>query len=130
MEPDLKKILEALLLSTADPISVRDLVKLFARHHEELVEAMADDEGGEEESPTAPAKVGEAELREAITSLMEAAEQEDPKHSGEVRVCKDHTSAGPPLDLVKVGHALLAWARDVRHAVAKKLRMNESILSG
>ncbi|MGC6505019.1 MAG: SMC-Scp complex subunit ScpB [Coraliomargaritaceae bacterium] len=77
MEPDLRKILEALLLSTADPISLRDLVKLFNRYHEELVEVIADGGDEEDESPAAPAKIGETELRQAITSLMEAAEQED-----------------------------------------------------
>ena len=77
MEPDVKKILEALLLSTADPISLRDLVKLFNRYHEELLAAISDEGDEEDESPTVPAKIGEAELRHAITSLMEAAEQED-----------------------------------------------------
>lgn len=77
MEPDVKKILEALLLSTADPISLRDLVKLFNRYHEELLAAISDVGDEEDESPTVPAKIGEAELRHAITSLMEAAEQED-----------------------------------------------------
>ena len=38
MELDLKKTLEALLLSTAEPLALKDIVKIFARYHEERVE--------------------------------------------------------------------------------------------
>ena len=50
---------------------------MFNRYHEELLAAISDEGDEEDESPTVPAKIGEAELRHAITSLMEAAEQED-----------------------------------------------------
>ncbi len=77
MEPDLKKILEALLLSTAEPIPMRDLVKLFARHHEEQVAAVDGEAADEEAIAPVADKPGEAALREALDSLMGAAEQED-----------------------------------------------------
>ena len=52
MEFDLKKTLEALLLSTSEPITLKDVVKIFARYHQELSEAMEDtkEEGDEETS--------------------------------------------------------------------------------
>ena len=77
MEPDLKKILEALLLSTADPISMRDLVKLFARYDQELAQSVSEDGDGEDTGGPAPAQISEKQLREALITLTEAAEQED-----------------------------------------------------
>lgn len=77
MEPDLKKILEALLLSTADPISMRDLVKLFARYDQELAQSVSEDGDGEDTGSPAPAQISEKQLREALITLTEAAEQED-----------------------------------------------------
>ena len=53
MDFDLKKTLEALLLSTAEPITLKDLVRIFARHHLELSQVLDDakDEKDEEAEP-------------------------------------------------------------------------------
>jgi len=87
MEFDLKKTLEALLLSTAEPIALNDLVKLFARHNEMQAEEAAEREAsvdGADESE-APADAGEAaiglvtqaQVRDALSDLMGEAETED-----------------------------------------------------
>ena len=79
MEFDLKKTLEALLLSTAEPIGLKDLMKIFARYHSELVEAVEAEKGTEEaeEAIEIPAKVTSAQIHEAISQLMDAAEVEN-----------------------------------------------------
>lgn len=56
MEFDLKKTLEALLLSTAEPITLKSVVKIFTRYHEEMLELAAAEE---------PADVAEGEATEA-----------------------------------------------------------------
>jgi segregation and condensation protein B len=80
MEFDLKKTIEALLLSTAEPISLKDLSKLFARYHSELVELAEAETGGEdgdESTDPIPARVTSVNIEEAITQLMHAAEIAD-----------------------------------------------------
>ena len=79
MEPDLKKILEALLFSTAEPISLRQFVKLFARYHAEQAAGQAESEAGSEAETEATAleKIGESTLRKAMESLISEAEMED-----------------------------------------------------
>ena len=49
MDFDLKKALEALLLSTAEPITLKDLVKIFARYHSDLNQALEYATDGEDE---------------------------------------------------------------------------------
>ena len=49
MDFDLKKALEALLLSTAEPIALKDLVKIFTRYYPELNQALEDATDGEDE---------------------------------------------------------------------------------
>lgn len=76
MEFDLKKTLEALLLSTAEPISLKDLVKVFNRYHAELVEAQ--ENAGEDADPIeVPEPVTQKAIQEAIGKLTDAAEVED-----------------------------------------------------
>jgi segregation and condensation protein B len=84
MEFDLKKTLKALLLSTAEPITLKSLVKIFARYHSELAEAAEDTgESGEGEaseegiSVVLPPLVTQAQICEAITALTDEAEVED-----------------------------------------------------
>jgi segregation and condensation protein B len=74
MEPDLNKTLEALLLSTAEPITLKTLGEVFARHHREEAEAA---EGEAEAGSELPRAVKPAEIRDALTALTEAAEAED-----------------------------------------------------
>jgi segregation and condensation protein B len=82
MDFDLNKTLEALLLSTAEPITLREVVKLFARYHEEMAEAAEaskeDAEGDEAvETEIVPSLVTQAQLRDALTALTDAAEVQD-----------------------------------------------------
>lgn len=81
MEFDLKKTLEALLLSTAEPITLKDVVKIFARYHQELSEAQeaAKEEGEEDEGlvQEVPSLVTQAQIRDALTQLTDEAEVRD-----------------------------------------------------
>lgn len=80
MEFDLKKTLEALLLSTAEPISLKDVVKIFARYHQELTEALeaSKEEADEEIVPQeVPSLITQAQIHEALTQLTDAAEVKD-----------------------------------------------------
>jgi len=80
MEFNLQKTLEALLLSTAEPISMKDLVKLFARYHEEASAAAEEARESTEEDANdieVPSLVTQKELREALAALTDAAEIED-----------------------------------------------------
>lgn len=80
MEFDLKKTLEALLLSTSEPITLKDVVKIFARYHQELSEAMEDtkEEGDEETSLVdVPSLVTQAQIHDALTQLTDEAEVQD-----------------------------------------------------
>lgn len=76
MEFDLKKTLEALLLSTAEPISLKDLTKVFGRHHAELVEAN-ETAGEDADLAEVPDAVTQEQIAEAIEALTGAAEVED-----------------------------------------------------
>ena len=83
MDFDLKKTLEALLLSTAEPISLKELGKIFTRHHQEWLEsqeAAAEDEaasGEAAEIDEVPPPVTLAAIGEALTQLTDEAEVED-----------------------------------------------------
>ncbi len=84
MDFDLKKTLEALLLSTAEPISLKDVVKIFARYHQEMSEVLEDSkeaEGADEETEATltevPSLVTQAQIRDALTELTDEAEVQD-----------------------------------------------------
>jgi segregation and condensation protein B len=80
MKFNLPKTLEAILLSTAEPIAVKDLVKLFARYHQEAVEAAEEAKASTEEDASeieVPDLVTQPQIREALTVLTDAAEVED-----------------------------------------------------
>ena len=75
MELDLKKTLEALLLSTAEPIALKNVVKLFVRYHQEIVEAAEGEdedpaEGEGEDRPSSPKRVTEAQILEALRPII------------------------------------------------------------
>jgi len=92
MEFDLKKTLEALLLSTAEPISLKDLVKVFARYNEMQAEE-AESDGESESDPASQSYAGigsdaegedagiglvtQAQIRETVEALTGEAETED-----------------------------------------------------
>jgi segregation and condensation protein B len=80
MELNLKKTLEALLLSTAEPITLKDVVKLFVRYHQEMLEAAEADasEGDEDEMGAHLDKpVNQTQIMEALSALMDEAEVQD-----------------------------------------------------
>ena len=82
MDFDLKKTLEALLLSTAEPITLKDVVKIFARYHEEMVEAAEvskEDEGDDAAAgaEVVPSLVTQAQIRDALAVLIDEAEVGD-----------------------------------------------------
>ncbi len=82
MELDLKKTLEALLLSTAEPITLKDLLKLFTRYYQEMLEVAEaereDSEAGDEEVADELLKpITQAQILEAVTALMDEAEVQD-----------------------------------------------------
>lgn len=77
MDFDLDKTLEALLLSTAEPIGLRALVKIFARYHSDMKEVAAESlEQGELEGEV-PALVTAAQIRASLAALTDSAEVED-----------------------------------------------------
>ena len=80
MDFDLKKTLEALLLSTAEPITLKDVVKIFARYQLELSQALEDakDEKEEEAELTeVPSLVTQAQIRDMLIELTDEAEVQD-----------------------------------------------------
>lgn len=80
MDFDLKKTLEALLLSTAEPITLKDLVKIFARHHQEMSKALEDakvENDEEAEVTEVPSLVSQAQIRDRLTELTDEAEVQD-----------------------------------------------------
>jgi segregation and condensation protein B len=80
MDFDLKKTLEALLLSTAEPITLKNVVKIFARYHQELSEALEDstaEEDGEEVAAEVPSLVTQSQISDALTQLTDEAEVQD-----------------------------------------------------
>ncbi|MGJ8652222.1 MAG: SMC-Scp complex subunit ScpB [Opitutaceae bacterium] len=83
MELDLKKTLEAILLSTAEPIPLKSLVKLFTRYHQEMLEAAEaekeDSEGetADEEATDLPKAITQAQILDVMSALMDEAEVKD-----------------------------------------------------
>jgi segregation and condensation protein B len=80
MDFDLKKTLEALLLSTAEPITLKDLVRIFARHHLELSQVLDDakDDKDEEAEPVeVTSLVTQAQIRDTLIELTDEAEVQD-----------------------------------------------------
>jgi segregation and condensation protein B len=78
MEFDLNKTLEALLLSTAEPITLKSLVKIFARYHSELAELVeAEDDAEADVSADLPSIVTQVQIHEAISKLTDEAEIEN-----------------------------------------------------
>ena len=80
IEFDLKKTLEALLLSNAEPITVKEFVKIFARYHAGLVEAAEADQSEEaqaNEVESIPERVQPAQIEAALAELMDEAEVQD-----------------------------------------------------
>lgn len=80
MDFDLKKTLEALLLSTAEPITLKNVVKIFVRYHQELSEALEDTKGGADEHAALaelPSVVTRAQILAALKALTDEAEVQD-----------------------------------------------------
>ena len=81
MDFDLKKALEALLLSTAEPIKLKDLVKIFARYHSELNQALKDakdlEDDAEADLTQEASLVTQAQIRDKLKELTDEAEVQD-----------------------------------------------------
>ena len=80
IEFDLKKTLEALLLSNAEPITVKEFVKIFARYHSGLVEAAEADQSEEalvDEVEPISERVQPEQIEAALAQLMDEAEVQD-----------------------------------------------------
>ena len=77
MEFDLKKTLEALLLSTAEPIDLKDLAQVFARHYSQAREALEAEKASEEEIAAVPEPVTREQIDVALSELADAAEFEN-----------------------------------------------------
>lgn len=80
MEINLQKTLEALLLSISEPISIKELVKLFTRYHEDAVNAAEEAKASTEEDAheiELPLQVTQPEIEAALAALTDAAEIED-----------------------------------------------------
>lgn len=79
MKFDLKKTLEALLLSTAEPIELKDVVKLFVRYHQEMTEVaeLEQADGDEAEVGELPILVTQAQILDALSALTDEAEVAD-----------------------------------------------------
>lgn len=73
MNPKLKKIVEALLISTSEPLAIKDILKLLSKHEEQLVDSKDDSE--EEDEALGPVKKKDLEL--VFQAIMEEAEVED-----------------------------------------------------
>ena len=80
MEFNLNKILEALLLSTAEPIALNDLVKVFDRHRQKVIESaesLGNPDEGDASRIEGPAPVTKSQIAEALKALASEAEVED-----------------------------------------------------
>lgn len=77
MEFDLKKTLEALLLSTAEPIDLKDLAQVFARHRSQVQEALEAEKASEEEFAAVYEPVTREQINAALSELANAAEVDD-----------------------------------------------------
>ena len=77
MNPKLKKIVEALLISTSEPLTVKDILKLFRKHEEQLVDAKKTEDDDIEPENEGLGSVTKKDLEGALQSIMEEAEVED-----------------------------------------------------
>ena len=77
MNPKLKKIVEALLISTSEPLRIKDILKLFRRYEEQLEDSIKTEIEGEVEENEALELVKKKDLEMALRSIMEEAEVKD-----------------------------------------------------
>ena len=127
MEFNLKRVLKSLLLSTSDPISIKDIQKVVQRHHDERRVALPDAESG---PATTDAIVGQetAPVQEVIqdiidqvptlvtaTQIREAMEQLDAELRESNDVCR--VLQGPEGFRLVVSPAYAGWVRLLRGEV-------------
>ena len=76
MSLDLKKTVEALLMSTSDPLSLKDLLSVFQKYKEQLeAEASAEDAGEDDLILTDTVKKND--LESVLKTITEEAESND-----------------------------------------------------
>ncbi len=77
---NLKKIVEALLISTSDPLSIKALLALFANFKEQNIEAQPNQKEVSEEIKEVneyPSLVRKKDIEDVLRTIMEEAETED-----------------------------------------------------
>lgn len=74
---DLKKTLEALLLSTVEPIGLSELAKVFARHRSQAQEILEAEKASGEAFESIPPSITHDQISAALAELTNAAEVED-----------------------------------------------------
>ena len=77
MNPKLKKIVEALLISTSEPLRIKDILKLFHKYEEQLADSQKAEFVEEEDENKDLGSVKKKDLEMALKSIMEEAEVED-----------------------------------------------------
>jgi len=70
MHFDLKPILKALLISTGDPLSAKDIQKLFSRYREEIEAEKSEDAEDFESEEQLPSLITVTQIREALEALQ------------------------------------------------------------
>lgn len=125
MEFNLKRVLKSLLLSTSEPISIKDIQKVVQRHHDERRHALPDPEGTPGSSDAAPEAPAVQEVIQDIidqvptlvtaTQIREAMEQLDAELRESNDVCR--VLQGPEGFRLVVSPAYAEWVRLLRGEV-------------
>ncbi len=127
MEFNLKRVLRALLLSTSEPISIKDIQKVVQRYHDERrpAEAAEDAAPAPAAEPAAPAAEAVQEVIQDIidqvptlvtaTQIREAMEQLDGEFRDSGDVCR--VLQGPEGFRLVVSPAYADWVRLLRGEV-------------
>ncbi len=124
MEFNLKRVLKSLLLSTSEPISIKDIQKVVQRHHDERRHAVPETEGtpAPTDAPEAPAVqeviqdiIDQVPTLVTATQIREAMEQLDAELRESNDVCR--VLQGPEGFRLVVSPAYADWVRLLRGEV-------------
>jgi segregation and condensation protein B len=119
MEFNLKKILRALLMSTSEPLSIRDIQEVITRYHEEI------------EQPAAAAEIAEGAEAAAVSPVLEVAATPAPTWPVATGVTEPPvpTGQGVMQDLMAQVPTLLTATqiRDAMDAIAQDLETSGDI---
>jgi segregation and condensation protein B len=124
VEFNLKRVLKSLLLSTSEPISIKDIQKVVQRHHDERRHAVPETEGtpAPTDTPEAPAVqeviqdiIDQVPTLVTATQIREAMEQLDAELRESNDVCR--VLQGPEGFRLVVSPAYADWVRLLRGEV-------------